>query len=290
MVKIPQTHLLKWARQALLEDKAWQDITTQALPPRSSQGGAVILCQQIGILAGGNITKAVFLARDKALHVKNLIREGSPVRPGQKILSIRGSLRSILSAERTALNFLGHLSGVATLTQRFVTAVKGTGAAVYDTRKTTPGLRVLEKYAVRMGGGQNHRMDLADAVLLKDNHLKALRNSGDPVGRLQSLRKNLFKNKVIEMEAQNLNEIWEAIAVEADIILLDNLAPPILKKGLGLVRAAREIRGGKFPQAEVSGGVTLANIRAIAELGPDRISSGTLTHSATGINFNLDLL
>lgn len=276
-------------KAALREDKAWQDVTTKALP--ATTGKAFILTQERGILAGASVAKAAFEIRDSKLRVILLTRDGSTIRPGQKILRVQGPLGSILSAERTALNFLSHLSGVATATRRFVDAVKGTGAKIYDTRKTTPGLRILEKYAVRMGGGENHRMDLASSVLLKDNHLKAMREIGRFSSQyLERMRRGPFKNKSVEMEAQNLEEVWEAIAAGVDMILLDNLGLPILKKAMQLITAAREARKSKYPQVEISGGVTLDNVRSLARLKPDRISTGAITHSAPGINFHLELI
>lgn len=278
-------------KQTLQEDRAWNDVTTRALRHGGGRGEAVIRARASGVLAGGPAARAAFLIRDRSLAVKTLVSEGSGVRPGQSILRVRGSLGSILSAERTALNLLSRLSGIATITRRFVRAVHGTGVPIYDTRKTTPGLRALEKYAVKTGGGQNHRMDLSSAVLLKDNHLRAMKRSGDsPRECLQRLRKSRFKNKVVEMEAQNLREVWEALSAGADVILLDNLETPLLKKAMQLIQAAQETRTSLSPKAEVSGGITLSNVKTIASFKPDRISVGMITHSAPAMNFNLDLL
>ena len=277
--------------RALREDKAWNDATTQSLKRSPSAARAVVRAQEKGILAGVAAAAAVFRVRDRRLQIKTLIRDGSLVGTGRVILSIQGPASSILSAERTALNLLSHLSGIATLTRRFVEAVRGTDVPIYDTRKTTPGLRTLEKEAVKSGGGHNHRMNLAEAVLLKDNHLKAMRRAGDSASEcLRRLRHSRFRNKIVEMEAQNLEEVWEAIAAGVDIILLDNLKPPILEKALRLVRSARKNRSGSYPQAEVSGGVNLSNVRAVADLKPDRISVGMITHSAPALDFNLDIL
>jgi nicotinate-nucleotide pyrophosphorylase (carboxylating) len=285
------SELKRTVRQALREDKAWSDVTTRALRHGGGRGEAVIRARGAGILAGGPAARAAFQIRDPSLIVKTLVSEGSGVRPGQSVLRVRGPLGSILSAERTALNLLSRLSGIATLTRKFARAVRGTGAPIYDTRKTTPGLRTLEKYAVKTGGGRNHRMDLSSAVLLKDNHLRAMKRSGDsPRECLRRLRKSRFKNKVVEMEAQNLKEVWEAVSAGVDVILLDNLSPVVLKKAMRLITAAREARGGPLPKAEVSGGVTLSNVRRVAALGPDRISVGTITHSAAAMDFNLDIL
>ncbi len=279
------------AKFALEEDKAWQDVTSQGLPQPRAFARAVIHARQPGVLAGSLMAKVVFQVRDKRLQVALLSRDGTGIRPGQKIMTVRGSLQSLLSAERTALNFLSRLSGVATMPRRFREAVRGTGVGIYDTRKTTPGLRVLEKYAVRMGGGRNHRMDLASAVMLKDNHLEAIRLSGLRLKEcVERWRREHSQYPVIEMEAQNLPQVWNAIEAKVDLVLLDNLDFVTLQKAMRLVKAARRARTSRRPQVEVSGGVTLSNVKAIADLKPDRISIGMMTHSAPGLNFNMDVV
>jgi len=276
-------------KNALIEDKAWNDATSCLLP--QAHGQAVIRAQQNGILAGVPAAKMAFQIRDKRLNVQVLTTDGKPIHPGLSVLKITGSLQMILSAERTALNFLSRLSGISTLTHRFVEAVKGTEAGIYDTRKTTPGLRVLEKYAVHVGGGRNHRKDLASAVLLKDNHLKIIHKLNQSLEKcVERVRGNQSRNKIVEIEAQNLGEVWDAIAAGADVVLLDNLELQELEKAMELIRATRQARNDNTPLVEISGGVTLANVRKIASFKPERISIGSLTHSAVGVNFNLDIL
>jgi nicotinate-nucleotide pyrophosphorylase (carboxylating) len=233
------------------------------------------------VLAGLPVARLAFLALDPAAEFQALVPEGAAVEPGMEVARVRGRARAILTAERVALNFVQRLSGVATLTARFVERVRGTGARILDTRKTTPGLRALEKYAVRKGGGENHRFGLFDLVLIKDNHIRAAGGLSEAVRRARAQRTEL----AIEVEAQSLEQVEEAMAARVDRVLLDNFAPAELARALAIVRAAE-----RPPRVEVSGGVNLDTVRAIAELGVDDISVGALTHSAPALDLSLEVV
>ena len=267
---------------ALEEDAGQGDVTSEALIPTDLTGKARLLIKEKGVLAGIEIAKRVFQHIDPMLQVDILIKDGTAIKPGDIAATIDGSVISILEAERTALNFLQRLSGIASLTAEYVAKVKGTEAKIYDTRKTTPGLRLLEKYAVRMGGGQNHRMHLVDAVLIKDNHIAALRAMGTSLTDiLAKARKNAPEGISIEVEVTCLEEAAEAMKGGADIIMLDNMSAGEMKqaveKGAGVV---------KF---EASGGITLENIRQVAMTGVDIISIGALTHSYKALDISLEM-
>jgi len=274
----PASALHRLFKQALKEDVGFGDITTRTLFPKSIQAKAVIQAKQEGILAGLPVAKAVFKQVDLKLRFKLIVRDGDRVKPGMIIAHLQGDGRSILKGERVALNFLQHLSGVATLTAQFVEAVKGTKAKVLDTRKTTPGLRTLEKYAVRMGGGQNHRMNLSNGLLIKDNHIALAESLSKAVQQAKRKAPRGFK---VEVEATNLKEVEEAILAKADIILLDNMAVSQLKE------AVTRINGRALTEA--SGGINLKNVREIASTGVDFISIGALTHSAAALDFSLEI-
>ncbi|OGN95895.1 MAG: nicotinate-nucleotide diphosphorylase (carboxylating) [Chloroflexi bacterium RBG_13_51_18] len=267
---------------ALEEDAGQGDVTSEALIPTDLTGKARLLIKEKGVLAGIEIAKRVFQHIDPMLQVDILIKDGTAIKPGDIAATIDGSVISILEAERTALNFLQRLSGIASLTAEYVAKVKGTEAKIYDTRKTTPGLRLLEKYAVRIGGGQNHRMHLAEAVLIKDNHIAALRAMGTSLTDiLAKARKNAPEGISIEVEVTCLEEAAEAMKGGADIIMLDNMSAGEMKqaveKGAGVV---------KF---EASGGITLENIRQVAMTGVDIISIGALTHSYKALDISLEM-
>ena len=267
---------------ALEEDAGQGDVTSEALIPTDLTGKARLLIKEKGVLAGIEIAKRVFQHIDPMLQVDILIKDGTAIKPGDIAATIDGSVISILEAERTALNFLQRLSGIASLTAEYVAKVKGTEAKIYDTRKTTPGLRLLEKYAVRIGGGQNHRMHLGDAVLIKDNHIAALRAMGTSLTDiLAKARKNAPEGISIEVEVTCLEEAAEAMKGGADIIMLDNMSAGEMKqaveKGAGVV---------KF---EASGGITLENIRQVAMTGVDIISIGALTHSYKALDISLEM-
>jgi nicotinate-nucleotide pyrophosphorylase (carboxylating) len=267
-------------REALAEDIGSGDVTTLAVVPEAATAKAWMLAREPLILAGIGLAEAAFAQLSKEIRIERLVSDGQKAGPGTKLLSVRGPAAPILSAERVALNFVQRLSGIATLTAQFVEAVRGTEAKILDTRKTTPGWRRLEKYAVRCGGGQNHRFGLFDMVLIKDNHLAALR--GVPSSAAAAVRKAKlqYPRLKIEVEADNLHQAEEAAVAGADIILLDNMT-------LEQLRAAVKAIGGRA-RTEASGGVTLATVRAIAEAGVDFISAGALTHSARAVDIALD--
>ncbi|HET6573355.1 MAG TPA: carboxylating nicotinate-nucleotide diphosphorylase [Fimbriiglobus sp.] len=261
------------------------DRTSDALIPAGQPGRAVFVARSPGIVAGLPFAGLVIAAVDSSLTLDVHIRDGSPVGKGDRIATVTGPLRSILVAERTALNFMQRLSGIATLTRKYVEAVAGLKAKVLDTRKTTPGWRLLEKYAVRMGGGTNHRVGLFDGILIKDNHLAGLGDPATAVRRAVELARAHPGNAglVVEVEVDSLEQLEQALAVRPEVVLLDNMPPDQL-------RAAVARRDAVSPATllEASGGVNLSTIRAIAETGVDRISVGAITHSAPALDIALD--
>jgi nicotinate-nucleotide pyrophosphorylase (carboxylating) len=263
-------------RAALAEDLGPGDVTSGLLVPADAKGVGRIRAKAEGVVAGIAVAGAVFrhAAGEVPITVEPALEDGARVRPGDPVLAIRGPARVLLAGERTALNFLIRLSGIATLTARFVKAVEGTGARILDTRKTTPGLRVLERFAVRMGGGENHRFALYDAVLVKENHLAFKR---DLAAALAARPKGM----PAIVEAENLAEYRAAVAAGADVVMLDEWTP-------GDVRRARQERGSRDrPLLEISGGINLGNIRDYAEAGAERISIGALTHSAPALDLSM---
>ena len=266
--------------RALAEDLAYQDVTTDALFERPVPARATVVSEESHdlVLAGLGVAFAVFAEVDPGLTCRACCAEGDLVSPAATLLTVEGDGRSILKAERVALNFLQRLTGIATLTAKFCEAVKGTPVRILDTRKTTPGLRTLEKWAVRIGGGQNHRFGLGDGVLIKDNHIVLA--DGDVAGLCRRAKERAPHGFRIEVETRTLEEVQAALHGNADIILLDNMS-------LGMIRDALSVIKGRA-LVEVSGGVTLANIREIASAGPDFISVGALTHSAPAANLSLD--
>ena len=268
-------------RRALDEDVGRGDVTTAALIPARARARARLVAREPLTVAGLEFAVAAFRALAADLRVERAVHDGATVPAGAVLLRLEGPARALLTAERTALNFVQRLSGVATLTARFVAAVAGTGARLLDTRKTTPGWRRFEKYAVACGGGHNHRLGLFDQVLIKDNHLVALRGRRPnpivwAVRRARAACPGLF----VEIEADTLTQVRQAVAAGADCILLDNMSPAQLRRAVRLV-AGRA-------RTEASGGVRLDNVRAIAETGVDFISVGALTHSAPAVDVALD--
>ncbi len=261
---------------ALAEDVGAADVTTDATVDAAAVGTAELLVKEPGVVCGIDAVEAVFRALDPEMRVEPLVEDGTPVEGGTVVAVVSGSLRAILTGERTALNFLGRLSGVATLTRRYVDAVADTGVAILDTRKTTPGLRLLEKHAVASGGGRNHRLGLQDGVLVKDNHLLAAGSIDAAVARIRAAT-----SLPIEVECDTLAQVGEALAANVDAILLDNMAPDELVAAVALVQGRARL--------EASGGVTLDNVRTIAETGIDEISIGALTHSARSLDVSLEL-
>ena len=267
---------------ALAEDLGSGDVTSLYFIPETCRARAFVVARTEGVVSGVEITVRVFGQVDPTLEVEALIADGSRVGAGALLVRIEGSARSILTAERTALNFVQHLSGVATLTAKYVGIIKGTRAQILDTRKTTPGYRLLEKQAVLHGGGTNHRLGLYDRAMVKDNHLIAeggLEALQDSIHRLKSERPDV----AIELEADHLEQVVSFLSLEGvDFILLDNMPPSQL-------RAAMIMRGERSkPQLEASGGITWVNLREIAETGVDFISVGALTHSAPALDVGLD--
>ena len=255
------------------------DITTNATIPADATSKAVIAARKPGVVAGGDAALAAFRLTDPAINITIENGNGAHVQKGDIILAIEGPARGVLSAERVALNFMGHLSGVATATAALVDAVKGTNAKIVCTRKTAPGLRAFEKHAVRCGGGHNHRFGLYDAVMIKDNHIAAC---GDIAKALAAARDAVGHMVKIEIEVDGLGQLEEALANGADVVLLDNMAPADLKRAV-------EINKGRAV-LEASGNVTIDTVRAIAETGVDVISSGWITHSAPNLDLGLDFL
>ena len=267
---------------ALHEDTSHGDITSDALLPDNLNCRAVILSKEGGVLAGIDIASRVFLHTDPSLNVEILIQDGTKVKPGDIIAIISGSSKSILKAERTALNFLQRLSGIASLTAQYVTETHGLKADVYDTRKTTPGLRMLEKYAVRMGGGKNHRLHLGDGILIKDNHLAALRTLGMSLPDiLARARQNAQQGTIVEIEVTTTQEALEAVEAGADIIMLDNMSTGEMTQIVKLISGRSK--------TEASGGITLDNVRQVAMTGVDIISVGALTHSYKALDISLEI-
>jgi nicotinate-nucleotide pyrophosphorylase (carboxylating) len=280
--KLRQGHLRRLARNALKEDRAWQDVTTAALVPPEQKASAVITAREAGVLAGLPMAKAVFKEADPSLQWQPLAAEGSRLSPGQEVARIEGPLAAILRGERVALNFLTHLSGVATATARLVAAITGLPVGIRDTRKTTPGLRTLEKYAVRVGGGQSHRLTLADAVLIKDNHLAALRARG--LGIAEALRlahQQAPAGMRVQIEVTTVDEAHQALTAGAGELLLDNMPPEDMRRVVEMARGRAVL--------EASGGISLENVRRVAETGVDYISVGAITHSAKALDMSLQV-
>ena len=261
---------------ALAEDIGAGDVTTEATVPTDAVGSAAILVKEPGVVCGLHAVEATFRTLDPDLGFEAFAADGDVVEAPAIVARVTGSQRAILTGERVALNFLARLSGIATLTRLYVDAVAGTGTAVLDTRKTTPGLRALEKHAVAAGGGRNHRFGLDDAVLIKDNHLRA---TGSIAAAVEHVRK--ATDLQVEVECETLDQVGEALDASVDAILLDNMT-------LDELRQAVRLAGGRA-RLEASGGVTLENIRAVAETGVDEISVGALTHSARSLDVSLEL-
>lgn len=284
-MKLNSRELKSIVETAIKEDLPGGDITTENLIPPIEKAKARIITNQNGVIAGLDVAREVFKKIDKTLKWRAKTRDGQFVKKGKVIAEIDGKVRSILAAERIALNFLQHLSGIATLTNKFVKKVRY--AKIYDTRKTIPGLRALEKYAVACGGGFNHRSSLSDMVLIKDNHIMACKKIELPLQQLvENLRWKIPKNMEIEIEVKNLVELKRALKYEnVNIIMLDNIPLKKLKKAVKMIRKAR-----KDLQIEVSGNINLKNIEKLKNLKVDRISIGSITHSAPALDISLELV
>jgi nicotinate-nucleotide pyrophosphorylase (carboxylating) len=265
---------------ALREDLAQGDITSEATIPADRQASALMLAKQDGVISGMEAAKAVFTRIDPEIQFDGMVADGDRVTRGTKLAVITGNARSILSAERTALNLIQRLSGIATVTARYVETIAGTGATVVDTRKTTPGMRYLEKAAVRHGGGSNHRYNLGDAVLIKDNHLAAIGGEHPIRDAVLAAKRRAPHTAKVEVEVVDLAGAQEAVDAGADIIMLDNMSPAEMRAAVSLI--------GHRALVEASGGITLETIRSVAETGVDLISSGALTHSAPSLDISLE--
>lgn len=269
-------------RRALAEDAPWGDLTCAALVPPSAISTAELVAREPGIFAGGPAVAAAFRLTAPAIEVELLVAEGEEFEAGAVLARVAGPAAGVLQAERIALNFAQRLSGIATATAAYVAAVAGTGARVVDTRKTTPGLRALERHAVRCGGGHNHRFSLSDAVMVKDNHLAVLLAGGaDLTHALRGVRDRIPHTTAIEVEVDRVDQIAPVLAAGVDVIMLDNFTLDQLREGVALI-AGRAL-------VEASGNVRLETVRAIAETGVDVISVGALTHSVRSLDLGLDV-
>lgn len=273
-----------YAKAALREDIGAKDLTTSALILKSTQCKADIEFKERAVVCGMDVVERTFRLIDEDLRFLPVAKDGEVAEPGREIAYIEGSAASILTAERTALNFLARLSGIATLTREFVDKIKGTSAKIYDTRKTTPNLRILEKYAVHIGGAENHRFGLYDQVLIKDNHLKVLRR--EPLNEIIArARRSVLKKTVLGVEVKNLMELAEVLRSRVDYILLDNMKVGDVAEAVKL-----RLKAGVKTPLEVSGGVGLENVLDYAKTGVERISVGRLTHGAPSVNVSLDIV
>jgi nicotinate-nucleotide pyrophosphorylase (carboxylating) len=270
--------VLSIIERALREDLGSGDVTTASIVPKSLVVSGEIVIKQPGVVAGLEVARAVFHVGDERIALTCLVEDGSGVQRGQIVARIEGPAAGILGAERVALNFLQRMSGIATMTRQYVEAVKGTTAVILDTRKTAPGLRALDKLAVRLGGGQNHRFGLYDMALIKDNHIAA---AGGIAEAMERVRETVSEDLAIEVEVTDLEQFVEALAAGPDRIMLDNMS-------LGEMRRAVELAAGRV-ELEASGNVTLEDVAAIAATGVDFISVGALTHSVRALDMSLEI-
>jgi nicotinate-nucleotide pyrophosphorylase (carboxylating) len=269
-------------KRALEEDGAEADITTLSTVPEGEWAEAHIIARHAGVIAGLAVAAEAFRVFDERISVELLVQDGDAVQPGALLAHLRGPARSLLSAERVALNFLGRLSGIATITARCVRAVEGTRTRILDTRKTTPGLRSLEKFAVQMGGGHNHRFGLSDGILIKDNHIKAAGGIAQAVAAARSIAPHLLK---IEIECETLAEVEQALVAGADVVLLDNMDVDMMRSAVEFIR-----RNAPQVLIEASGniGTNVERLAVVAATGVDFISLGALTHSAPNFDISLE--
>lgn len=277
----PADTIRRIVRDALQEDMPWGDVTSETLVPEETGALGRFVVKVDGVVAGLSVAAAVFDEIDPSVDFTPCVQDGAEVLPGTVVAEVRGPARALLMGERTALNLLQRMSGIATATARYVDAITGTGATIIDTRKTAPGLRALDKYAVRCGGGSNHRHSLSDGVLVKDNHIAALGGIDALPRALRLARASVPHTIRVEVEVDRLDQINGALAGGADIILLDNMSPDEMRD------AVRRIDGRALTEA--SGGITLDAVRAVAESGVDLISVGALTHSVVALDIGLDV-
>jgi len=269
----------KIVEQALLEDIGTGDITSESIVPYGLKAKGIIKTSEEGVVAGLDIICLVFKKLDPEICFQSKIKDGKNILPGEVLAKISGSARTILKGERVALNFLQRTSGIATITSKFCQEVKDFPVRIVDTRKTTPGLRILEKYAVRMGGGHNHRFGLYDAVLIKDNHIAV---AGGIKSAVNSVQKQISHTVKIEVEVENLSQLQEALKVQVDIIMLDNMDLETMKEAVKMVKGKTLI--------EASGEITLEKVRKIAQIGVDLISVGALTHSVKSLDISMEII
>nr|WP_202129326.1 carboxylating nicotinate-nucleotide diphosphorylase [Rathayibacter rathayi] len=267
---------------ALEEDAPWGDLTSDTLIPPDATASAAVTAREPGVFSGGAVLVGTMRQADSRIRCSVLVEDGAVFEAGQTLARIQGPAAGVLRGERVALNLVQRMSGIASLTAQYVAAVEGTRARIVDTRKTTPGLRALERHAVRSGGGRNHRFSLSDAVLAKDNHLAVLAARGiDLTAALRAARASIPHTAHLEVEVDRLDQIEPALAGGADTIMLDNFTPELLRQGVALI-------GGRAV-VEASGGVDLSTVRAIAQAGVDVISVGALTHSVRSLDLGLDI-
>lgn len=280
-MKLSSSKIKNIIKTALEEDIGTGDLTANAVLKAGIKGTAEIIAKENFVVAGLPIAEEVFRQIDKKIVFKSLVKDGEKIKKGQRVAEVKGNLKTLLTGERVALNFLQRLSGIATLTYQFVEKVKGCDVKILDTRKTTPGLRVLEKYAVRCGGGFNHRFGLYDEILIKDNHIAA---AGGIKNAISQVRKSYPKKKV-EVEVKNFKELKEAVDAKVNIIMLDNMKPSQMKKAVSFMLALQPPT-----LIEASGGINLKNVREIANTGVDFISIGALTHSARAVDMSMEIV
>lgn len=273
---LPAPMLDDWLRAALQEDLGTGDVTTEILVPPDLRGRAEVCAKEPFVVAGVDVALRAFVLLSKEVRALSKVEDGQAVEAGAVLLKLEGPVRALLGGERVALNILQHLSGVATLTRKFVDAVAGTGVKILDTRKTLPGLRVLEKYAVRAGGGVNHRSSLSEGILVKENHLSACGGVAQAVSAIRGRSPHTLR---VEVEATTLEEVEQALVAGVDAILLDNMSIETVREAVARVHGAAQL--------EVSGGVTLEDVRRIAKTGVDAISVGRITHSAPGVDISM---
>ncbi|MDP3148828.1 MAG: carboxylating nicotinate-nucleotide diphosphorylase [Ignavibacteria bacterium] len=278
-MKLNQKEIERVILTALKEDIGAGDTTTNLIIEKKQQAKAFFLAKEDGIIAGLAIAKMVLQKFDKTIKWKSFIKDGEFVSAGTHIAEVKGSLRDLLTGERTALNILQRMSGIATATNSFVDAVKNTNAKILDTRKTVPGLRMLDKYAVKIGGGTNHRSGLFDMVLIKDNHIKAAGSISNAVAKI---RKGATQKIKIEVETSNLDEVREALKNKVEIIMLDNMTVSMMKEAVKIIAGKAKV--------EASGNVNFKSIKAIAETGVDFISVGALTHSVKALDISMKIM
>ena len=291
-----ETVAIQLVRYALSEDVGTGDITSLNCIRSGVQARSAIVAKQAGVICGVDVARLVFRECDPNLRFRAIMPDGYRVQPGQAVAQVVGDAGSILKGERTALNFVQHLSGVSSLTRKFVDAVKGTGVTVLDTRKTTPGLRFLEKFAVRCGGGDNHRLALWDMYLVKDNHIRAVGSVTEAIERITRTRQGEL---LLEVEVESLDQLREALRPEVDRILIDNRSADEVRRAVEVVDTwsaehghdspRRRPDAKRWPEVEVSGGMTLETIRPFAETGVDYVSVGALTHSAPALDVSLEI-